>query len=87
MDNEHRMVKTMANEITIIQGFDPENGDRYITLHEIHALTLPVDPHMPLIINGIHYVVLGKRSVAIDISEYGQVRITTTITVDRKYDH
>lgn len=80
-----KFTKTVANEITVIQTIDPDNGDRYITLHEIHALTLPVDPHMPITINGIEYVVLGKRSVALQISDHGQVRVTTTITIDRKH--
>lgn len=63
-------------ERTVIQTFDPANGDKYVTVLTLDGVTLTVDS--PLTIDGKKWAVIRRPAVEINTKA---ARITTTVTV------
>lgn len=67
---------------TVIQTHDPADGDRYVTVAELHGVSLPVDPYTPLTIDGERWAVV-RASVSVDTRS--PQCVVTTVTAIR-YD-
>jgi hypothetical protein len=72
----------VLHQRTVIQTHHPEDGDRYIPVVVIEGISLPIDPVLPVVIDGVRWIPAGARSVTIDTR--GRA-ITTTITVVEDY--
>jgi hypothetical protein len=66
---------------TVFQTHDPDNGGSYVQVLELHDISLPVDPYMPVRIDGERWTVVGRRSVSIDTRS--PQCIVTVITIIR----
>lgn len=69
---------TAFRERTVIRTFAEDDGDDFVELYVLEGVTLPVDEHMPIFIDGVRCAGVAQRILEIDIKAR---MITTTITV------
>jgi hypothetical protein len=63
---------------TVIQTFDPNDGSTFIEITALDGALPPLDPLMPLVIDGKRRAIAGPRHVELDTAERA---VTITITV------